>query len=112
MSKHTPGPWSTVRGAGDSETPAYVQDRNGMLLAYCDVLSDPNLPESVGEANARLIAAAPEMLEALEMVAAAFEGPLPPGNHPEGSWLDTMPHMDEPAAAVLAAIAKAKGETE
>ena len=60
MSKHTPGPWTTTnRGdevwAGDTFIcrPAATQDRiGGMQLGEC-------------RANARLIAAAPDLLEAL-----------------------------------------------
>lgn len=56
MSKHTPGPWKTTH----SEVNGYrVSDSTGWGVAV--VLKDTN-----DEANARLIAAAPQMLEALE----------------------------------------------
>lgn len=56
MSKHTPGPWKTTH----SEVGGYrVSDSTGWGVAV--VLKDTN-----DEANARLMAAAPQMFEALE----------------------------------------------
>ena len=52
--KHTPGPWSALRYAGEISGP------DGEMIA----------PRVFGSANARLIAAAPELLEALEAVVA------------------------------------------
>jgi hypothetical protein len=65
---HTPGPWIIKR----IHTPP-VFDR-GVLAIQPDiaVLQCPEL-DTASEANARLIAAAPEMLEALE---AMCDGPL------------------------------------
>ena len=56
MSKHTPGPWS-VDGAGIK---AMVRGGNASIVAVRH-RNDGN----VNEADMRLIAAAPEMLEAL-----------------------------------------------
>lgn len=63
MSKHTPGPWISVHevilyDAGDGEFPS---------LASC--VGEPN-----AAANAKLIAAAPELLALAIRVAANFEG--------------------------------------
>lgn len=66
MSGHTPGPWSLiVDDAGDgSEIYGFdVSAPNGRGIAYYDANDDPET-----EANARLIAAAPELLEALKAV--------------------------------------------
>lgn len=64
MSKHTEGPWhiseSEHEGAG-----LLIKPIPGQVVCECDPV-----PEMV--ANARLIAAAPEMLEALEMVDQVF----------------------------------------
>ena len=61
MSKHTPGPWKITH----SEVNGYrVSDSTGWGVAV--VLKDTN-----DEANARLIAAAPQMLEALELLSEA-----------------------------------------
>lgn len=62
MSKHTPGPWrwwETVSGARVAGRPA-----DGSKNFVCDVLQ-PELAVNY-EDNARLIAAAPDLLEALQ----------------------------------------------
>lgn len=60
MSKHTPGPWhvgqSSKRG---HEVWARTSDTGSMMVAGCG-------HAEFDQANARLIAAAPELLEALE----------------------------------------------
>ena len=69
------------------------------------------IPTILTEADARLIAAAPDLLAALEMLAEAKEGDE---MQIEGEWgLSTDPGYGEPSAelvAARAAIAKAKGE--
>ena len=66
MSKHTPGPWRAVPNApGISDT---VIDSGRMVVA--DVISRKSTDEL--RANARLIAAAPELLEALQTCMAAL----------------------------------------
>ena len=58
--KHTPGPWSV----GDSIDGATVHNESELMVAFCR-----NLAFDLGEcaANARLIAAAPELLEACQL---------------------------------------------
>lgn len=55
MSKHTPGPWM-VRSTGSVGT-------DNMMVANVYPMEDQNLEEH--DANARLISAAPELLDAL-----------------------------------------------
>lgn len=64
MSGHTPGPWAvgTHTGYGDIDG-VLVEDTNSGLVVAIALVDVEELP---GDANARLIAAAPEMLEALE----------------------------------------------
>jgi hypothetical protein len=61
---HTPGPWKVIYDNGD-----YYVRGDGATIADCTSWSantgQPNPPREV-DANARLIAAAPEMLEALK----------------------------------------------
>jgi hypothetical protein len=59
MSKHTPGPWSYA--ADSLKDGRYSIYHNGPI-AYC---GDTTARDGDGEANARLIAAAPEMLAEL-----------------------------------------------
>lgn len=88
--KHTPGPWRYVRGNGSPTTGQHMiaGAKPGYLAEVRDCGSG-NV-----EANARLIAAAPELLEALQLVVDTAEN---------GGW---------PSAVLVitkAAIAKAKG---
>jgi predicted RNA methylase len=88
--KHTPGPWHIV--ATDSTT---VEIHSARGLVICEV-GDTSLED---EANQAVIAAAPDMLEALDDIAAmlrALGGPTP----------------DKCVARALAAIAKATGSAQ
>lgn len=62
--KHTPGPWHVYKGSG-----LYVD--SGTAGSVCKI-ADKRISEQQ-QANGRLIAAAPELLEALEQAAAAYE---------------------------------------
>jgi hypothetical protein len=87
--KHSPGVWTAATAAGHHV--AYLTD--GRIAAYCGVVGADDDAESV--ANARLIAAAPELLEALRQVK---EDMLPNMSHGEVLTLE---------AVIDAAIAKA-----
>ena len=94
MSKHTPGPWRYK---------LHRVDCNYMLITCSD---DPqegdNLRGYCGEANARLIAAAPDLLEALQDLFGADMEHVLMGDG-----------KDDQVAAIAkahAAIAKATGE--
>lgn len=64
--KHTPGPWNMETGhkinCGHDYAEIYAKDAS---ILVCDVLVNKNSADGKGVANARLIAAAPELLEAL-----------------------------------------------
>jgi hypothetical protein len=86
--KHTPGPWLLVsREVGGA---IQIVDSHPATLRICTVTNAHN-----DEANAHLIAAAPELLKQLESALACIER--------DGSVLGDMVKM-------RAAIAKAKGE--
>ena len=96
MSKHTPGPWYDVG--------AWVEVEDGKVAEICSCNPDDFDQKRLGRtynemcANARLIAAAPDMLEALMMCDEA---------------MDYMSEYDIPLMLperVKFAIAKAKGE--
>jgi len=59
MNKHTPGPWYIVRGISNS-----LIETDGLTVA--EVLDDVYPDTEQQEANAKLIAAAPDMLAALQ----------------------------------------------
>ena len=91
MSKHTPGPWRVV----DSWNDHMVEGQNGEEIIWQD---GPHDTPTINEANARLIAAAPDLLAALEQLVAVKD-------YSDRIWGATF---DWDAAR--AAIAKAKGE--
>ena len=69
--KHTPGPWKTQTHI--SLDRLEIRDANGRRIAECAM--DFPMSAITHDANASLIAAAPELLEALqEIVTAAADG--------------------------------------
>ena len=97
MSKHTEGPWRAAPAG------RVVAQDGEWWLQVCKVgaFDDPDMLvhcKSRWEADANLIAAAPEMLEALEKMVAAEH--RMPGYHP--NWM----------RYIRAIVAKAKGESE
>jgi len=59
---HTPGPWEYLETIGSCEV------RGGQGDDWREILSYRYSPDAVNRANAHLISAAPELLEALEAV--------------------------------------------
>ena len=96
MSEHTPGPWEQVADSIKSRKADCVVVR---LPAQTDRVGDES-PEQLERwnADARLIAAAPELLEALENLLKVHEG--------EGGT------QYNAADIARSAIAKAKGEEQ
>jgi hypothetical protein len=131
MSTHTPGPWWIVsRFVGPLSVVAKVDttiDKSGMM----EVAHVGAETFAIAEANARLISAAPEMLEALEALVnaealsgvselvAGWNGPpeKPYSPHPAnlGASIKTtcgrVYKLDEAMKTARAAIAKARGTT-
>jgi hypothetical protein len=61
--KHTPGPWAVGLYSWDNVKGAHGILAEGCLIPICHSIMGGDLEES--DANARLIAAAPDLLEAL-----------------------------------------------
>ena len=91
---HTPGPWD-VEPKGSRH---FVDGADGLAVAYLGWAGVRERSEI--EANARLIAAAPELLEALERISTAYDETL---RHPIAAPLLQAIY------GARAAIAKAKG---
>lgn len=89
-SKHTPGPWAHDSGSTLVITEEYI-------IADCTAAA---LPESEQEANARLMAAAPELLEACKDALEFIDFLM----H------DSLVSDGETRNMLRAAIAKAEGE--
>lgn len=102
--QHSPGPWTVET----REHVHAIQDRNGQDLTYQDTTPNENHGSITSRsrlkietlANARLIAAAPDLLDTCQRVLDAIEHNL---TH------DTLP---ETRAALRAAIAKATGDAQ
>lgn len=68
--KHTPGPWSVGEKVG---TLVFAGNEGSMGDFICEVTGEDETPRAVNRANARLIAAAPELLSALYELDGAAE---------------------------------------
>lgn len=100
QTNHTPGPWSLkMTGWRTNPFAIYSPRRPGAVAC---VPSRTSVPLDEQDANAHLIAAAPDMLDALERAYQKLS-----------FWMDDdkWDHGDEKALELIwAAIAKAKGE--
>ena len=105
--KHTPGPWR-VEWRGEKERPGIESDSASLSVVIYGVKSDDDCgihgrtPDEE-RANANLIAAAPDLLEALEVLTLAI------GLTPIAGNKDALQESFDIARA---AIAKAKGEAQ
>ncbi len=99
---HTPGPWMIDRL--DSGTIEDIRDQYGDQITG----GFPYPTNSTIEANARLIAAAPDLLAAL----LASPCPRPANAAPDDISVETCITRDECGCNCGAAIAKAKGQRE
>ena len=104
MSKHTPGPWAVRSRKVDGEiVDCFVTAPDCQGLAYdAEIMGDDEYRDGMERkvADATLIAAAPELLEALQKAFLYINGG--PGYTPE--------NMMAAYHAARAAIAKATGE--
>ena len=95
MAERTPGPWRFTRDEIGKRTGTISKEDGSEVIT--------NVEYWIKDANARLIAAAPEMLEELEWA----HSQLCP--HPD--WCDANHPVEWPKHnAIRATIAKAKGE--
>ncbi len=96
--RHTPGPWQHIGGDGRKER--WIGDKDAVTLCVVESARYRYDPDEL-EANARLIAAAPEMLEALKWCVETFDG-----------LAAVYPSLDNERgfARAKAVIKKAKGE--
>ena len=111
--QHTPGPWASLPDECDKP---YIRIRGtqlGSRYKIANVLTP--VYEGAHEreaketrANARLIAAAPDLLEAAKLVIAWYEAE---DDHSKADFYQRMEMCRESEAALHAAIVKVKGET-
>lgn len=89
MNKHTPGPWNRIKGDRNVYSAAGTVCKTPAILGGGSAATN-------WEANARLIAAAPDLLEALEALL----------DYAESGW----DHFPDVSVNARAAIARARGE--
>ncbi len=97
--KHTPGPWDTLDSALGIQVVAKGEDEEPVALAIVRSWCGQPVAEEITP-NARLMAAAPELLAALEAFVSA--------NERHGYEFDS--NEPETYRLIKDAIAKAKGE--
>jgi hypothetical protein len=110
--KFTPGPWS--HGVSEMQTgilahKRYEDGEYCVLVADCNCDVDTCLPSPEKQANAHLIAAAPELLEALERMHKMTSHILSEGGCNPKDWINDLADCQYPA---FKAISKAYGETK
>lgn len=115
MSKHTPGPWEVTRfGAIKSASPntqvEYARGIGQPQIAL--VFVDDSRPEGERDANARVIAAAPDLLAALQALVAADGECWCSVNHDRDAGPLGPCELHGALEAARAAIAKAEGGGE
>ena len=97
---HTPGPWKLFEG--EHSEVVEVLDNRGLPIVSWGGFDDSRRTDEEHNANARLIAEAPAMLEALEQVESIIESESFFGHHSLA---------EEKAMSICAeAIRKAKGD--
>lgn len=108
--KHTPGPWfvspkTDVTVEGDLNViQTHGSNVKGYHVAYCASWKDDKETAEEAEANARLMAAAPELLEALQEIYADYKALADSGD--AGFWkVEDLPC----GIKAINAIAKATG---
>lgn len=89
---HTPAPWTFIE-SDNARIPDRIVAANGLPVAYGTI--------GVNRTDAALISAAPDLLAALQTVAAYFKG----------YDMSSYPGAESMLAAAHAAIAEAIGET-
>ena len=92
-SKHTPAPWFIDSSWGPTDS---HPDWRAIVSCFDDGCHRMSVSGHIGEANARLIAAAPDLLEALELAVEVIEATGPAAYH-------------DAERQIRAAITKAKG---
>lgn len=103
--QHTPGPWHVLIEQsgqdGDFITRTIVSSDIKQNLSEVAIATTGSFDDETEAANARLIAAAPEMLEALEEAKRIIE-------HHLNDWIITTTEQEKTLKKIEALVAKAK----
>lgn len=102
--RHTPGPWTAERDPCHFDTLSSIRAGDGALCVEVGGKADP----PVQEANARLIAAAPDLIDALGTAAFRMQilvYRMPPDGNGKTSKALAQTYVDAARAAVAKATA-------
>jgi len=102
--QHTPGPWVAGGPRYDNKPRVWVADSQGRSIAYMDRVYYGEPGNAL--ANATLMAAAPDLREALERLLDRYTGLINSGD--AGFW---NPETEAEVIAARAALARATGTT-
>lgn len=110
MSNHTASPWKVVPIPGSYKQPFQVRDAHDNLVAMCigDQLEPKGISIGAASKNARLIAAAPDLLEAVRELLLPYNRILGTGAYPAEDPALRQQCIDACESA-KAALAKAEG---
>ena len=108
IAKHTPGPWVILKGYDgtvevSASRPYRIDNISAGTPLICNVYQHPEFDGFSSQANANLIAATPELLEALKEVTEILDEVLGFGTEPSHGNI---------AAKARAVIAKATGRAD
>jgi len=112
-STHTPGPWVIIKRNHKSilgNAFRVEREAGSPTIAIVRFSDNPAMNEEIGLANAHLIAAAPDLLEALQVsldAMAEFRYFLD-SPHP---WSEIKDNQDKAYAVIIETIATARGES-
>ena len=112
MAEHTPGPWKV---GSKARMKPYVEGADGMFVASCggNAPGKGNYDTATWrrrEANARLIAAAPDLLEALKRLLSRLAEFEADANMDAQTFREWAGHVEPAVRNALAAIAKATSD--
>lgn len=121
MSKHTPGPWIQAGPSYGGAKMFYTSDihteepdEDDVYQCICHMPRWSQEYDEENEANAAIIAAAPDLLEALEQLLIDMQiaqGNMDAAAKNDKKWEGCAEEIEPRCISARAAIAKAKGET-
>lgn len=109
---HTPGPWhiSSIRSKLGGEPVLSIHGPDDKIYAYVLYGDGGNEQHAAAYDDARLIAAAPALLEAATLAVAALDNSLQSAGTSTAGFIATRRLMAEAHTAIRAAIAQATKE--
>jgi hypothetical protein len=99
MSKYTPGPWQEYADLPSTDPSWHIVTNETRMRVLANIHIEPG--NKMDEANARLIVAAPDLLEALQALMDEQNGP---------PLIRDAPRWEAAVDLARAAIAKAEGD--